>query len=310
VILAGLVALMCSFGTGAAGAVALNPGDFILATHPLQTTGPCQIVRLDHASFTPTVISSGPLVTYAWHIAVDLRGRILVTDFYAGIVVVDAATGAQSVFASTSSLGGSPAGIVATTDGRIYVSFSNPGRIVRLDPISGAPSPVTSGDLLSYPLGMAMGPDGMLYIAENVLPLRGSIVKVDPVSGSEALVAASDQFIYPFDIAVSNGVAWTLQMGFNDGRGGCFDETTLSDGTTVRSTLSTHCRAKGIAIASDGMIAYSDCIPDNFVCSTLITGRSGDGTILTGIGGPLAVVPDRVTPVKTSSWGRLKLLYR
>lgn len=292
-----------------ARSVTLAPGDFVLASVSYQHV---DLIKLDGATFTPTVFSSGPLLTHAWHVAVDLRGRVLVTDDYAGVVAVDPVTGSQSVIASIAALGGIPFGIVATRDGRLYVSLIRPGRILRLDPDTGIPSVVTSGGLLDSPLGLALGPDGQLYVAESWLPLRGSIVRVDPNSGAQALVATSGEFIYPFDIAVRDGVVWTLQGGFNDGRGGCFEETRLSDGTSTHSSLSTYCRAKGIAIAGDGTIAYSDCIPVDIVCSTPITGRSTGGATLTGLGGPLAAVPDGVvpTPTKTSSWGRLKSIYR
>jgi len=179
-----------------------------------------------------------------------------------------------------------------------------------LDPDTGAPSTVASGGLLDSPLGLAVGQDGQLYVAESWLPLRGSIVRVDPTSGAQYFIATSGEFAYPFDIAVSNGVVYTLQTGFLDNRGGCIEETRLSDGTSVHSGVSTHCRSKGIAIAGDGTIAYSDCIPVNIACSTLVTGRSPGGEVLTGMGGPLGVVPDDATRARPSTWGRLKSIYR
>ena len=310
--LAALIVVAGSLNAWTVEAAGLNPGDFVLAATPPQYGAPYQILKLDHAGFTPTVISSGPLVTWALHIAVDLRGRILVSDSYAGIVVIDAVTGTQSIFVSAAALGGTPFGIVAAPDGRLYVTLFRPGRILRLDPDTGVPSVVTSGGLLDSPSGLAIGPDGQLYVAESWLPLRGSIVRVDPNSGAQELVATSGEFTYPFDIAVKDGVVWTLQRGFTDGRGGCFEETRLSDGTSTHSGLSTYCRAKGIAIAGDGTIAFSDCIPLDIVCSTLITGRSTGGATLSGLGGPLAAVPDGVkpTPTRNSSWGHLKSIYR
>ena len=80
-----------------ARSVTLGPGDFVLASVSYQHV---DLIKLDRATFTPTVFSSGPLLTYASHVAVDLRGRVLVTDNYAGVVVVDPVTGAQSVLAS------------------------------------------------------------------------------------------------------------------------------------------------------------------------------------------------------------------
>lgn len=305
-----VVAVVAAIGWASARAATLHRGDFVLAN--TATYGTCQVVVLDHTSFAPTVVSTGPLVTRPSHVAVDMRGRILVTDYDRGIVAVDPGSGSQSVLASSTALGGVPYGLTVTNDGNLFVSLINPGRILRVDPDTGEPTTVASGGLLSYPLGLTSGSDGMLYVAENRLPLRGSIVRVDPASGTESFVATSGEFVYPFDIAVRNGTAWTLQTGFADGRGGCLEETHLADATSTHSPLSAYCRSKGIAVAGDGMIAYSDCIPVDNVCSTLITGRSTDGVLLTGMGGPLGVVPEGVspTPARTPTWGRLKLIYR
>jgi hypothetical protein len=307
-----LVAVLGVLGAPPPFAATLKSGDFVLADR--STYGSCRIVVLDHATFAPTVVSAGPLVTNPAHVAIDVQGRIFVTDYYQGLVAIDAVTGSQSVFASIAQLGGTPSGVLTTPDGKLYVSVDQPGRVLRLDPVTGVPATVTSGGLLSFPAALASGPDGMLYVAENVQPLRGSIVRVDPASGGQALIASSlvSDFRYPIDIAVSNGIAYTAENGFNDGRGGCFEESQLTDGATVLSSLSSYCRSKGIAVASDGMIAYSDCIPVNQVCSTFVVGRNTDGAVVTGMGGPLGAVPEGLnpTPAKTSTWGHLKSIYR
>lgn len=292
-------------------AAPLNPGDFVLVSWPTSGGPPSLIVRLDHGSLTPSFISNGPLVTHASHVTVDGRGRILVTDIYSGVVVVNPATGDQSVLASVSTLGGKPSGIATSHDGNLFVSLTSPGRILRLNPDTGTPSVVSTGNLLDTPAALAIASDGQIYVAENRAPLRGSVVRVDPASGAQALVSSdATQFIYPFDIAVANGEAWTLQRGFNDGRGGCFVKTRLSDGVSARSEISSYCRSQGIAIAEDGTIAYSDCIPENIVCGTRFTARVPGPGLQLGLGGPLCAVPAGITTTTTTSWGRLKTIYR
>ena len=96
------------------------------------------------------------------------------------------------------------------------------GRIVRVDPVTGQQSLVTSGNLLVDPAGLSVAPDGQLYVVENVGTMGDpGVVRVDPVTGAQTLVTQGDELCYPFGIAVhpDGSVLVTDYGDFDDGQG-------------------------------------------------------------------------------------------
>ena len=96
------------------------------------------------------------------------------------------------------------------------------GRIVRVDPVTGQQSLVTSGSLLVDPAGLSLAPDGQLYVLENVGTTGNpGVVKVNPATGAQTLVTQGDELCYPFGIAVhpDGSVLVTDYGDFDDGEG-------------------------------------------------------------------------------------------
>jgi sugar lactone lactonase YvrE len=94
------------------------------------------------------------------------------------------------------------------------------GRIIRVDPVTGQQSLVTSGNLLVDPAGLAVAPNGVIYVVENVgLVGQPGVVAVNPATGAQTLVTQGGQLCYPFGIAVHpNGSVLVTNYGdFNDG---------------------------------------------------------------------------------------------
>jgi ribosomal protein L28 len=94
------------------------------------------------------------------------------------------------------------------------------GRIIRVDPVTGQQSLVTSGNLLVDPAGLAIAPGGLIYVIENVGTIgQPGVVSVDPATGAQTLVTQGGQLCYPFGIAVHpNGSLLVTDYGdFNDG---------------------------------------------------------------------------------------------
>lgn len=303
------------------GAVTLQPGDVVLAAYTY--TLPALIAKLDPVTMDPTPISYGPIVSIPEAVAVDRQGRILVADLNQGIVQVDAATGAQTLLASAALLGGQSKGICVAPDGALFVSVlgSAPG-VVRLAADGSSVTPVTSGNHITYPGGLTLGPDGALYVAEIATPEdnggiingirgHGSIVRVDPGSGGQTMIAADSLFLGPFDIAFVNpDEVWTANHGYVAGRRGCFVSTRISTGLSTFALQFSPCRSQGIAVADNGTVFVSDCNTIGPDCYTRYVKRLPDGPIYSGNGGPLAVVPAGVTPTRRGTWGNLKTIYR
>jgi DNA-binding beta-propeller fold protein YncE len=94
------------------------------------------------------------------------------------------------------------------------------GRIVRVDPVTGHQSLVTSGNLLVDPAGIAVAPDGLIYVVENVGTMgTPAVVSVNPATGAQTLVTQGGQLCYPFGIAVhpSGSLLVTNYGDFSDG---------------------------------------------------------------------------------------------
>ena len=94
------------------------------------------------------------------------------------------------------------------------------GRIIRVDPVTGRQSLVTSGNLLVDPAGVAIAPDGLIYVVENVGTLgTPGVVSVNPTTGAQTLVTQGGQLCYPFGIAVhpSGSLLVTNYGDFSDG---------------------------------------------------------------------------------------------
>jgi sugar lactone lactonase YvrE len=318
-----LTLTLCAIGlvaAGRCGAVTLQPGDVVMTRYMYSASA--EILRLDPTTLASTLISQGPLITIPMDVAVDLQGRILVADYASGVVVVDAASGAQSVLVSNGTLGGAPGGICAAPDGRLYVSVYGPASgVMRVSADGSAVTPVSLGNRLASPGGLAIGPDGALYVTEASLPAdngqangfqgHGSIVRVDPGTGNQTLVAADALFIGPNDIEfVGPDEVWTMQYGGVAGRRGCFISTTLSDGTSRQANATFDCRSEGLTRAADGAMIVSDCHTIGPDCYTPYTMRLPSGPSLQGVGGHLAVVPQGVVSVHRATWGTLKTIYR
>jgi PKD domain len=97
------------------------------------------------------------------------------------------------------------------------------GRVIRVDPVSGRQSVVTQGEHLVDPAGLALAPDGLIYVVENV-GTSGSpgVVSVNPATGAQTVVTQGGQLCYPFGIALSRDRS-VLVTNYGD----------FSDGTTV-----------------------------------------------------------------------------
>ena len=94
------------------------------------------------------------------------------------------------------------------------------GRIIRVDPVTGRQSLVSSGNLLVDPAGLAVAPDGLIYVVENVGTLgTPGVVRVNPTTGAQTLVTQGGQLCYPFGIAVhpDGSVLVTSYGDFSDG---------------------------------------------------------------------------------------------
>jgi DNA-binding beta-propeller fold protein YncE len=190
VLLAALVLLLLP-GTAMAA-----PGDpwvaYVANSVVVKQSAPAPVIlRADPASGGLAEISrngsQGDLFRHPYDIAVAADGSLLVADM----------------------------GAFATSTDR-----TPDGRIIRVDPVTGQQSLVTSGNMLVDPAGLAVAPDGLIYVVENVGTMGApSVVSVNPATGAQTLVTQDGQLCYPFGIALHpNGSLLVTNYGdFSDG---------------------------------------------------------------------------------------------
>ncbi len=198
-------------GAGESAAVALNPGDIIVADYDA-FGGPGGVIRVDPVTGAQTTISSGGSFVQPFGIAIDAAGNLLVTDHLAfggsgGIIRVDPTTGAQTTISS----GGSfvqPRGIAIDAAGNLlvadYAAFGGGGGIIRVDPTTGAQTTIASGGSFVFGLyGIAIDAAGSLLVADlNAFGGSGGIIRVDPTTGAQTTIASGGSFVEPYGIAI------------------------------------------------------------------------------------------------------------
>ncbi len=308
-----LLVLIGALLSAPAWAGVLRPGDFVMVSPPWMSQ---QLVAFDGVSMATTVLSSGGYLTGATDLAVTGDGDVLLCVPGAGIVRVVPGTGGQSVFAPLSTTGdGRPSGIVIGPDGTVYVSMQGASpRVLQLSANGAFLRVVTSGGFLPMPAGMCFGSEGALYVCATALNGGGGLVRVDLASGAQTAIASNDLLKGPVDVALApDGSLWSVQFGWHSMRQGqCVVRTRVSDGFSELVSVFT-CSAYGIAIRSDGTTVVGDCYQIMWECGGdghLYTQVYPSGNRVSGYAGPVAVVPDVLVPAKTSSWGRVKTLYR
>jgi hypothetical protein len=208
-----LVALALSLVSGTALAAPGDPWVAYVANSVVakQSAPSAVVLRADPATGGLTEISrngaQGDFFRHPYDIAVAGDGSLLVADMGAYATVTDR---------------------------------SPDGRIIRVDPVTGRQSLVTSGNLLVDPAGIAIAPDGLIYVVENVGTLgTPGVVSVNPTTGAQTLVTQGGQLCYPFGIAVHpNGSLLVTNYGdFSDA--GTVINCAYDFGALVRIDLAT-----------------------------------------------------------------------
>src|SRR5207249_3306063 len=144
------------------------------------------------------VISSGGSLYLPFDVAIDAAGQVVVSDS-GRLIRINPDTGSQTVIAdNTSGKLGVPFGIDIDRHGNVLVA--NAQAIVAVDPATSQIQPVSSGRNFLYPLGVAIGDKGELYVANMAFPAQ--IVRVNPQNGAQTVVAQGIYLNHPQSLAV------------------------------------------------------------------------------------------------------------
>ena len=166
----------------------ITPGDILVA----DSNG--AITRFDPRSGVLSVVASGWPLVQPFAIAVDSRGRILVTDTGSRAVIrVNPATGTKEILAS---IPGLPFGLAVSDSGDIFVA--NAETILRIKAGTRTASVLAAGEPLKVPLGVAIASDGNLFVADA----SGCVVKVNVNNRAKTLITRGTPLAQPVGITL------------------------------------------------------------------------------------------------------------
>jgi DNA-binding beta-propeller fold protein YncE len=166
------------------------------------------LVAVILSAATSPAWAADPYVVYTANRSVD--GAV--------ILRLDPASGALFEISRNGPLGNefhTPYDLAVEPDGSLVVADmgvpnQRDGSVVRVDPLTGRQSVVSSGGVFYDPAGIAVGPGGVLYVLDNLAgPNSGAVIRVDPATGAQQLIASNftllplKLFDLPFGIAVA-----------------------------------------------------------------------------------------------------------
>jgi hypothetical protein len=154
---------------------------------------------------TARALAADPYVVYTANKQVD-GAVILRGEPATGSTVEISRNGSQgTLFHQPYDLAVEASGSLVVAD--MGVPNQKDGAVIRVDPVTGRQSLVSSGRNFYDPSGIAIGPGGFLYVLDNLAGTNsGAVIRVDPNTGAQQLIASDFNplglFDLPFGIAV------------------------------------------------------------------------------------------------------------
>jgi streptogramin lyase len=294
-----------------ASAATVLPGDLLVTGYGAATGA--YVAAVNRATGAAQIISSGGLIVSPWTVAAGADSFIYVGNA-SNIIRVEPSTGAQALFSTdlTANSVSSVSDMIVHSNGDLYYTRAD-GKVVRVDRTTGAQTYLVS--TASTAIGITERRDQDLYVSSDIgtSPNKTVVQRVDPNTGAVTPVAIG-------------GIGKPRGIGF-DLRDSLYVEA-VSDRGVYRVNLSAGTLGPltglDLAYQSSWMIAH----PDGYLYFTHIATGGGIridredpvtgakatvstssvlGTSVIAISVAQIVVP---TPTHSSTWGRIKSLYR
>jgi DNA-binding beta-propeller fold protein YncE len=220
--------------------LAVEPdGNLVVADLGVPNRRDGAVIRVNPLTGRQSLVSSGGEFFDPAGIAVGPGGQIYVVDNRArddngAVIRIDPRTGAQTLITERSGEPGRreldlPFGIALERDGNLLVSNRvspdeipipcHPlGKVVRVNPVTGAQEEVDSAGHIAWPLGLAVGSGGSIVVA-NECGGNGGLVLVDRLGLGQVLITSNsnqDVLVTPERVAFEPGGA-LLVSDFNVG---------------------------------------------------------------------------------------------
>jgi hypothetical protein len=99
-------------------------------------------------------------------------------------------------------------GLAVEASGQLIVGDGTAG-VLRVDPVTGTKSTVTSGGNLNVVLAVVVAPNGDIYASDASAIMGGAskVVRVDPVSGAQTLITSGGNLAIPAGLALESSGA-------------------------------------------------------------------------------------------------------
>jgi streptogramin lyase len=189
-----------TFAHVAASQTLLPAGHFVVG-NILAPGGPSDLVAVDPTSGAQQVLVQA--VSYPSGLVFDALGDLFVTELNEGqIIHITRDTGQASPVCPAGSLPNA-LGLAIATNGDLFVNaFAPTPAVLRVNPISGAVTTLSSGGLLTEPRRIAYDPRGALLVSVGSYTPTAHIVLIDAVTGTQTLITTGDHLYAPTGMAV------------------------------------------------------------------------------------------------------------
>jgi hypothetical protein len=158
---------------------------------------------------------------------------------------VNVASGQVATVAASGA--GDMRGVALGPEGALFVTDLGPkgdetadGRVLRLDPATGASTVIASGGLLVNPLGIAVGEDGTIYVTNSDGKGKGQVIAIDPTTHAQRLLTppSSSLLVAPWGIAfLPNGELVVADESYNHAFRGALVRIDPTTGTETARLL-------------------------------------------------------------------------
>lgn len=168
-----------------------------------------------------------------------------------------------------SAFGAAPAGALGVTlkPGDILVNASSSAgpqgccvaSVIRVDPVNGSQTLVTSGGLMVYPAGIALSRDEHIFVSDPFASMGPAVLRIDPATGNQTVLSSGGNLAYPFGLAIdADGNVLVADM---EGAGGWGAVIRIDSSSGAQETLFSFSllsgefvHPHGIAVAPNGDI--------------------------------------------------------
>jgi hypothetical protein len=134
------------------------------------------------------------------------------------------------------------------------------GGVLRVNPVTGAQTTVSSGGSFVEPLGIALAPSGDMFVVDpNAFGGLGGVIRVNPATGAQTTVSSGGSFVGPVGIALApNGDVFVVDREAFGGPGGVFRVNPATGAQTTVSSGGSFVEPRGIALAPNGDLFVAD----------------------------------------------------